>query len=179
MRLNVNQQDQSSNQGRGSIKYTDEQEHAVEGCGPGASDGEGAGEPAGGAECVGQAEHPGADDGDDDVPDRLRGRRATPPPLQERHIRLRRHRRPPAAINAAVSVASCRAGINKKTAVDETFFSIPFSVFLGWTRARMRMNRLWMIRWWRLAWRVWGPTVRSTELCARVLPSPRGNRTHG
>ena len=70
---------------------TDQQEHAVEGGGPGTSDAESAGEPAGGAEGVGQAEHPGADDGDDDVPDGLR-RRGTPSRLlQQRRLRLRRH----------------------------------------------------------------------------------------
>lgn len=74
------------------ICNTDKQEHAVEGCGAGAGDAEGACKPAGGAEGVGQAEHPGADDGHDDVPQRLRGRRA-PPPLQQRHLRLRRHGR--------------------------------------------------------------------------------------
>ena len=82
---------------------TDQKKHAVEGGGAGAGDAEGAGEPAGGAEGVGQAEHPGADDGDNDVPDRLRGGRAAPP-LQQRHLRLRRHR--PPAINAVCLLRS-------------------------------------------------------------------------
>ena len=72
---------------------TDQKKHAVEGGG--------AGEPAGGAEGVGQAEHPGADDGDNDVPDRLRGGRAAPP-LQQRHLRLRRHQ-PPANLENHLS----------------------------------------------------------------------------
>ena len=68
---------------------TDQEEHAVEGSGAGAGDAEGPGEPPGGTEGVGQAEHPGAYDGDDDVPQRLRGRGA--PPLQQRHLHFRRH----------------------------------------------------------------------------------------
>ena len=46
---------------------TNKGEHAVESGGTGSGNAEGVGEPPRGAEGVGQAKHPGADHGDDDV----------------------------------------------------------------------------------------------------------------
>jgi hypothetical protein len=70
-----------------------EQKHAVERGGSCGRDAQRAGEPPSRAEGVGKAKHPGAHDGDDDVPQRLRGRRPAPT-LQQRRLSIRRHRSP-------------------------------------------------------------------------------------